>query len=52
MVILCDVDQLMSDTGLKDVQEPRSVMLEQDVWSSQKLKGTRVHLLASRDLSE
>ena len=30
------VDQLMRDTGLKDVREIRSLMLERDDWRSQK----------------
>ena len=36
------VDQLMRDTGLKDVGEIRSFMLERDSWRSQK--GARVRL--------
>ena len=36
------VDQLKRDTGLKDVKEIRSLMLERDDWRSQK--GARVRL--------
>ena len=37
-----NVDQLMRDTGLKDVREIRSLMLKRDDWRSQK--GARVRL--------
>ena len=44
------VDQLKRDTGLKDVRETRSLMLERDDWRSQK--GARVRRRRPISVSE